>query len=70
MADLPECFGNWNTAFKNFDRWAKDGTWDEGARTRPVQVAETLGDLDWVPFIDSTIVRASMCDTSPPHRGR
>lgn len=23
--DLPERFGNWNTVFKNFDRWAKDG---------------------------------------------
>jgi transposase len=54
--DLPEHFGNWNTVFKNFDRWAKDGTWTkvlEHVQTR----AESLGDLDWVASIDSTIVR-------------
>jgi transposase len=53
---LPEHFGNWNTVFKNFDRWAKDGTWTkvlERVQTR----AETLGDLDWIASIDSTIVR-------------
>jgi transposase len=54
--DLPERFGNWNTVFKNFDSWAKDGNWTrvlEHVQTR----AETLGDLDWVASIDSTIVR-------------
>ena len=54
--DLPERFGNWNTVFKNFDRWAKDGTWArvlERVQTR----AEEVGDLDWVASIDSTIVR-------------
>src|SRR3712207_8997898 len=54
--DLPERFGNWNAVFKNFDRWAKDGTWTrvlEHVQTR----AETLGDLDWIASIDSTIVR-------------
>ena len=25
--DLPERFGNWNTLYKNFDRWAKAGVW-------------------------------------------
>jgi transposase len=25
--DLPERFGNWNTIYKNFDRWAKAGVW-------------------------------------------
>ncbi|WP_066285498.1 IS5 family transposase [Arthrobacter sp. B6] len=54
--DLPAHFGNWNSVLKNFDRWAKDGTWTkvlEHVQTR----AETLGDLDWVASIDSRIVR-------------
>lgn len=25
--DLPERFGNWNTIYKNFDRWSKAGVW-------------------------------------------
>ena len=25
--DLPERFGNWNTVYKNFDRWSKTGVW-------------------------------------------
>ena len=26
--DVPERFGPWNTIYKRFDRWARDGTWD------------------------------------------
>ena len=25
--DLPGRFGNWNTIYKNFDRWSKAGVW-------------------------------------------
>ena len=25
--DLPERFGNWNSAWRRFDRWATKGTW-------------------------------------------
>lgn len=54
--DLPERFGPWNTVFKRFDRWAKDGTW--AAILADVQArAEELGELDWVVSIDSTITR-------------
>lgn len=64
--DLPEhFFENWNTIFKNFDRWAKDGTSTrvlEYVQTR----AETLGDLDWVASIDSTIVRVHQHDAALP----
>ncbi len=54
--DLPERFGNWNTIYRNFDRWAKDGLW---ARVlEHVQgVVERNGDIDWVASIDSTIAR-------------
>lgn len=61
--DVPERYGNWNTVFKNFDRWAKDGTWAkvlEHVQTR----ADAAGDLDWVASIDSTIVRVHQHGTN------
>jgi len=54
--DLTERFGNWNTIYKNFDRWSKAGVW---ARVlEQVQaMAQQGGDIDWIASIDSTIVR-------------
>jgi len=54
--DLPERFGAWNTVFKRFDRWAKDGTWDR-VLTAVQARSDSLGRLDWVVSIDSTITR-------------
>ena len=31
--DLPERFGNWNSVWKRFDRWARKGTWRCGVRS-------------------------------------
>ena len=49
--DLPERFGNWNSAFRRFSRWARRGVWQE--------VFEALQDpdLEWL-ILDSTIIRA------------
>ena len=50
--DLPEEFGNWNSVFQRFRRWAKKGVW-EG-------IFSALGinpDLEYL-IIDSTVVRA------------
>ena len=50
--DLPERFGNWNSVFQRFNRWAQRGVWG--------RVMEALGDdadLEWL-LIDSTVVRA------------
>ena len=49
--DLPERFGNWNSAWKRFDRWAKKGVWER------VFLALQDPDLEWLLF-DSTVVRA------------
>ena len=40
--DLPERFGNWNSVWKRFDRWAKKGAWQK--------VFEALQDpdLEWL----------------------
>jgi putative transposase len=50
--DLPEQFGNWNSVFRRFRRWAKKGVWQ--------RLFAELGenpDLEYL-IIDSTIVRA------------
>jgi transposase len=49
--DLPERFGNWNSAWRRFDRWCSKGVW--------ARVMEALQDedLEWL-VLDSTVVRA------------
>ena len=49
--DLPERFGNWNSVFRRFSRWAQRGVW--------LKVFEALQDpdLEWL-ILDSTILRA------------
>jgi transposase len=49
--DLPERFGNWNSAFQRFNRWARRGVWQ--------QVFEALRDPDLESLmLDSTTIRA------------
>jgi transposase len=52
--DLPERFGNWNSVWRRFDRWARKGVWQ--------RLFERLQDpdLEWL-LLDSTIVRAHAC---------
>jgi transposase len=52
--DLPERFGNWNSVWRRFDRWARKGTW--------ARVFEALQDpdLEWL-ILDSTVIRAHPC---------
>src|SRR3954447_20833486 len=49
--DLPERFGNWNSVWRRFDRWARKGVW--------CKVFDVLqdSDLEWL-ILDSTIIRA------------
>jgi transposase len=61
-ADLPERFGNWNSAWRRFDRWAKAGRWD------PILAALRDPDLD-VLILDSTAVRAHPCAAGAKKRG-
>jgi transposase len=49
--DLPERFGNWNSVWKRFDRWARKGVW------RRVFQKLQDPDLEWL-ILDSTVVRA------------
>lgn len=54
--DVPERFGNWNTIYKNFNRWAEQGVWACVLEKVQSEAQQRLG-LDWVTSIDSTIVR-------------
>jgi transposase len=52
--DLPARFGNWNTAWRRFDRWSRAGVWQK------VFDALQDPDLEWL-ILDSTIIRAHPC---------
>ena len=50
--DLPPQFGNWNSVFQRFRRWAKKGVWE-----RIFNALVENPDFEYL-IIDSTIVRA------------
>lgn len=52
--DLPERYGNWNSVWRRFDRWAAKGVWVR------VMAALRDPDLEWL-LLDSTVVRAHPC---------
>jgi transposase len=54
--DLPADFGPWQTVWKRYARFAKDGTWDK-IFTRLLSDADAARELDWKVSVDSTIVR-------------
>src|SRR5690242_20308018 len=49
--DLPEYFGNWNSVFQRFRRWAKGGVFD-----RIFEALSADADFEYV-IVDGTIVR-------------
>ena len=55
--DLPEEFGNWNSIFRQFRRWADSGVWDV--------ILEALAGSEVcdaaLQMIDATIIRAHHC---------
>lgn len=60
--DLPARYGNWNTQWRRFDRWAKANRWD------PILAALRDPDLD-VLILDSTAVRAHPCAAGAQKNG-
>ena len=50
--DLPSRFGNWNSVYQRFNRWSKNGVWENIAQElKGIEEAQTI-------MIDSTIIRA------------
>ena len=56
--DMPERYGKWTTVYSRFQRWRKNGTWEQifaGLQTNK----DREGRVDWeVHFIDGSVVRA------------
>jgi transposase len=50
--DLPPAFGNWNSVFRRFSRWAEAGVWQ-----RLFEALADDPDFEYV-ILDATIVRA------------
>jgi hypothetical protein len=50
--DLPERFGNWNSVFRRFRRWAEKGVWE-----RVLQAISEDEQYDLL-LVDSSIIRA------------
>jgi len=55
--DLPAEFGNWNSVWKQFRRWAVSGVFDVMLQG----FADSGGDTDMLQMIDSTVIRAHRC---------
>jgi transposase len=66
--DLPERYGPWETVYKRFARWERDGTWARIEATLRIQ-ADGGGELDWAAQIDSTVVRAHQHAAGARKRG-
>ncbi len=59
--DLPPCFGPWSTAWDFFDKWNKDGTFDEMLRRLRSIVVPHHADPSELWCIDGTSIRAARC---------
>lgn len=60
--DLPPKFGDWNTTYKRFARWADAGVWQNLFTTLAADA-----DFEEV-FVDSTIVRAHQHAAGAPQK--
>ena len=65
--DVPERYGPWKTLHERHRRWTADGTWDR--ILGHVQVHDDGAPVEWVVYVDSTIVRAHQHAAGARKRG-
>ncbi len=59
---MPERYGPWATLHTWFRRWALDGTFPRMLRAAQGR-ADAAGGIDWLVWVDSTVVRAADGET-------
>ncbi|GAB3878625.1 IS5 family transposase [Kibdelosporangium lantanae] len=57
VADVPTCYGAWQTVYGLFRRWQRDGTWKR-ILAAVQALADAAGLIAWDVSVDSTIARA------------
>lgn len=55
--DVPPRYGPWQTVYRLFRRWQRDGTWQQILKALQAQ-ADARGLITWQVSVDSTICRA------------
>jgi transposase len=66
--DLPERYGPWTTAYDRFRTWSKDGTWQR-IFDEVIVKDDSVGDVEWIISVDSSVVRAHQHAAGAPKRG-
>lgn len=66
--DMPERYGPWQTAYRRFGRWRRDGTWDRVLHRLRLR-ADRNGLLDYARWnIDSTSIRSGRPAAGAPKK--
>ena len=66
--DVPEGYPPWQTLYRWFRRWQRDGTWAR-ILARLQARADAAGDIEWTVSVDSTISRAHQHAAGARHDG-
>ena len=66
--DVPETYAPWQTLYRWFRRWQRDGTWAR-ILARLQTRADAAGDIEWAVSVDSTVSRAHQHAAGARHDG-
>ena len=66
--DLPERYGPWKTAHERLRLWTRDGTWQK-ILDQVIVKDDSVGAVEWVISVDSTVVRAHQHAAGTQKRG-
>jgi transposase len=66
--DLPERYGPWKTCHERLRVWTFDGTWEKVLAAAQVK-DDSVGAVEWMVSIDSTVARAHQHAAGARKRG-